>query len=134
MIGKVNKTVAHTIALVSICCYVLFSVGCCKKIPPPESISVLENRLKAAKMITFASERNAALEKVAGDAVKERNVKVCMEAIMEINQTGIRNSTAASTASLFAEAGKIKEAIKIVELINDTSLQNKMLTEIATQQ
>jgi len=134
MIDKVDKTAVQTIACLVTCCCLFFSAGCKKKSPAPESNAALQDRLRAATLITVSSEKNAALEKLAGDAAKEGDGKIVMEAIAEINQTSIRNSAAANAAPLLVKAGKTKDAIKVAELINDTSLHNKVLAEIAKQE
>ena len=116
------------------CCCLFFPIGCRKDNPASESTTNLQDRLQAAKLITVNSEKNGALEIVVADAAKQADAQIVIEAITEINQTSIRNAAAANAASLLQKAGKTKDAVKVAELINDTSLRNKVLAEIAKQQ
>ena len=134
MIDKADKTAAQTLACLFACCCLFFLAGCEKKSPTSESNAAFQDRLQAARLITMSSEKNTALEKLAGNAAKEGHGKIVMEAIAEINQTGIRNSAAANAAPLLANAGQTKDAIKVVWLINDTSLRNEVLAKIAEQE
>lgn len=133
MADKIEKTAAKIVAYTVICCCLFFPVGCRKKIPASDSNSSFEDRLQAAKLINVSSEKNAALEKLVGDAAREGLGKIVVEAIAEINQTEIRNSAAANAADLLVKAGKIQDATKVAELINVTDLRNEVLSKIAKQ-
>ncbi|MHC4566671.1 MAG: hypothetical protein ACYTE3_13045 [Planctomycetota bacterium] len=132
MISRASKAVLQ-ISACSLACSCLFFAGCEDKNLPSDSNGILRDRLRAAKLITVSSEKDAALERVAEDAAEEADGKIVLEAITEISQTGIRNSAAANVAPLLVQAGKTKDAIEVIGLINDTSLRNKMLTQIATE-
>jgi len=46
----------------------------------------------------------------------------------------VRNSAAEITAPLLAKKGKTEDALAVAKMINSSTLRNKVLAEIATQQ
>jgi len=130
---KVSKLTA---ALLTTCIglSVFCLCGCDRKTPSTEDASALQGRLKAAKLITSSTEKNAALEELAKIASKAGHGQIVVQAISAINQSSTRNSAAESAAPLLAKTGEVDDAIAVVKLISHTSIRNKVLAEIATQE
>ena len=112
----------------------LLMPGCDRGTPITESEQATKTRLEAAKRITSSTEKNAALAEVARIAAEAGQGKLVREAISEMSLSSVQNSTAETTAPLLAKKGKTEDALAVVQMINSTTLRNKVLAEIATQE
>lgn len=117
-----------------ICVSILFMLGCDQGAPTTESEQATQTRLEAAKRIASSTEKNAALVEVARIAAEAGEGKIVKEAISEMSLSSVRNSTAETTAPLLAKKGRTEDALAVVKMINSTTLRDKVLAEIATQE
>ena len=133
---KIRTAKAITAFLAGCLCLGTLGLGGCEKRTSlqAEGSKDFQGRLKAAKMISTSSEKNAALEGLAIMAAEAGETKVVTQAISAINLSSARNRAAERAAPLLAQGGNTEDAISVVKLITDTRVRNRVLAVIATQE
>ena len=95
------------------------------------SADVLESRLQAAAMMTEFDGKNTALTRVANDAAKAGNIRVTTEALQQINDFTARSQAGLAAVRSLVKRGLRKLALEVAKTIQDLSIRNQALAELA---
>jgi len=91
----------------------------------------LGDRLEAASMMNSNSARDKSLATVAGDAAKAGEVEILENSLRQISSVSLRNQTTLSCARALAKRGLRKQAIQMASSMDDTTLRDQALSELA---
>lgn len=118
------------------------ALGCASNTAPPPSAGPSINdqllgdnenqgRLAAAKSITDAAMRNAALGSVANHAAVVGDVQVVEQALGAIDEKAKKNDATASAALLLFGHGERGQALRLTGQITDAAQRNETLAKMA---
>jgi len=91
----------------------------------------LEQRLAAASMMNNFSAKDKAIATVATDAAKAGEVDLVEDSVRQITDYRKRNQTAQESSRLLAKRGQRKQALAIAKSIEDVSIRDQALSELA---
>jgi predicted Ser/Thr protein kinase len=94
----------------------------------PETLS---DRLAAAKMMNDLTAKNKALSAIATDAAKAGSSKIVADSLNEIYDFTTKSRTALDAVRLLAKRGMKKQALGIARNIDDYTLRDRALAELA---
>ncbi|HXS69743.1 MAG TPA: protein kinase [Candidatus Polarisedimenticolia bacterium] len=95
------------------------------------SRDALANRLEAASMVNDAPTRNKSLGTVVTDAARAGEVEIVKQALNQFHDFYARNQAALEAVRLLANRGMKKQALEIAKTINDASMRDQALAELA---
>ncbi|MGP8202188.1 MAG: protein kinase domain-containing protein [Limisphaerales bacterium] len=99
--------------------------------PGQISRETLRGRLAAASVIYEAEPKDKSLAAVAADAAKAGEVDLVKDALQNMYETSRRNQAAHDSALLLAKRGLREQAIEIAQSINESSIRDQTLSELA---
>ncbi|MGD0816427.1 MAG: protein kinase [Verrucomicrobiota bacterium] len=99
--------------------------------PGTISRDTLRARLAAASVIYEAEPKDKSLAAVAGDAAKAGEVDLVKDALRQMFENSRRNQAAHDSALVLAKRGLREQAIEIARTINENSVRDQTLSELA---
>jgi predicted Ser/Thr protein kinase len=99
--------------------------------PEKTTAEELADRLEAAKMMNDMSSKNQSLGNIATDAAKEGNVKIAGDALHQIYDFNTKSQTALAVVRALANRGLKKQALTIAKGIDDYTIRDQALSELA---
>ncbi|HUD83796.1 MAG TPA: hypothetical protein VMQ67_09850, partial [Candidatus Saccharimonadales bacterium] len=95
------------------------------------SEEALNERLDAASSMSDLTERDKPLAAVATDAARAGEVEIANKALGQLSDQSTRDEVTHEAASLLAKRGLRKQAIEMAKGINDDTIRNQALAELA---
>jgi len=95
------------------------------------SRETLRGRLAAASVIYESGPKDKSLAAVAADAAKAGEVDLVKDSLRQMYETSRRNQAARESARLLAGRGLREQAIEIAQSINESSIRDQTLSELA---
>jgi protein-disulfide isomerase-like protein with CxxC motif len=99
--------------------------------PGTISRETLRGRLAAASVIYESEPKDKSLAAVAADAAKAGEVDLVKDALRQMYENSRRNQAAHESALLLAKRGLREQAIEIARTINENTIRDQTLSELA---
>ena len=111
--------------------YKLVTVNAKAPVTAKQVHAQLEDRVQAAKLLNQMNQRDRAFAAISTDAARAGEVQIATSVLHQISNGTTRESAVGEAASLLAQKGMRRDALKLAQEIGNQTARNRILEELA---